>query len=405
MTVLLVLLCLIVGTLELYAGKRSKDQADAFVKRVDELRQQVDRQSGVLVTVGEQLKAEMFKVQRDVLPAMENRVRENTGQIEQLRTLMQQAEAYLRTQAQRMQDLEKQKVTLAALRRKLTDIESSMEALPRSDAAAAGQNVETALSRISALERNGDQMMAFQRDLTRTLEDVEDIVSDLLGFTSAELDQAVATSLTGRRAPQPAVGGRMWSRDPRLRDVLVDMYERCVRANHLTITFRTAEGGGAEGAEDGQLRYFLAGRSPEELVGDFAALMVSIGRDDPATAPGHAGAAGAGPAGAGAAGAGPAGAGAAYGGGGPRRTVEALALQGMLRTFAESTGAVAQIGPLLALRTREDLLCAVLSHAQVLDFENNRLFADSLAAAVWMRRLPGNQVRDLTAWAAQPPEV
>jgi hypothetical protein len=378
LTVLLVLLCLIVGSLELYAGKRSKDQADAFVKRVEELRQQVDRQSGVLVTVGEQLKAEMFKVQRDVLPAMENRVRQNTGQIEQLRTLMQQAEAYLRTQAQRMQDLEKQKVTLAALRRKLSDIESSMEALPRSDAAATGQNVETALARISALERNGDQITDFQRDLTRTLEDVEDVVTDLLGFTSAELDQAVATSLTGRRAPTVAVGGRMWSRDARLRDVLIEMYERCVRANHLTIRFRTAEGGvevgGAAGAADGQLRYFLAGRSPEELVGDFAALLVSIGRDDMAAT-------------------------------GRPLTAEGLALRGMLRTFAESTGAVGQIGPLIGLRTREELLCAVLSHAQVLDFENNRLFADSLAAAVWMRRLPGHQVRDLTAWAAQPPEV
>jgi hypothetical protein len=373
LTVLLVLLCLIVGSLELYAGKRSKDQANAFVKRVEELRQQVDRQSGVLVTVGEQLKAEMFKVQRDVLPAMENRVRENTGQIERLGTLMQQAEAYLRTQAQRMQDLEKQKITLAALRRKLSDIESSMEALPRSDAAAAGQNVETALARISALERNGDQIMAFQRDLTKTLEDVEDVVTDLLGFTSTELDQAVATALTGRRAPVVAVGGRLWSRDPRLRDVLVEMYEQCVQANHLGIRFRAAEGGEG-GAEDGQLRYFLAGRTPEELVGDFAALLVSIGRDDAATT-------------------------------GRRRTAEALSLQGMLRAFAESTGAVAQIGPLIALRTREDLLCAVLSHAQVLDFDANRLYADTLAAAVWLRRLPGHQVRDLTAWAAQPPEV
>ncbi|HZB30302.1 MAG TPA: hypothetical protein VE465_09060 [Streptosporangiaceae bacterium] len=373
MTVLLVLLCLIVGALELYAGKRSKDQADAFVKHVEELRQQVDRQSGVLVTVGEQLKAEMFKVQRDVLPAMENRVRENTGEIEQLRTLLHQADAYLRTQAQRMQDLEKQKVTLAALRRKLSDIESSMEALPRSDAAAAGQNVETALARISALERNGDQIMAFQRDLTKTLEDVEDVVTDLLGFTSAELDQAVATALTGRRAPVVAVGGRLWSRDPRLRDVLVEMYEQCVQANHLGIRFRAAEGG-EDGADDGQLRYFLAGRTPEELVGDFAALLVSIGRGDAAA-------------------------------GGRRRTAEGLSLEGMLRAFAESTGAVAQIGPLVALRTREDLLCAVLSHAQVLDFETNRRYTDTLAAAVWLRRLPGHQVRDLTAWAAQPPEV
>jgi hypothetical protein len=377
-TILLVALCLVVGTLELYAAKRSRDQTNAFVNRVEELRQQVDRESGVLVTVGEQLKAEMFKVQRDLLPAMENRVRQNTGQIEQLRAVMQQAEAYLRTQAQRLQDLEKQKVTLAALRRKLSDIESSMDALPVPETTTPGENVETALARIATLERNGDQMMELQRDLTKTLEDVEDIITDLLGYTSAELDEAVAASLTGRRPPGVAVGGRLWTRDPRLGDVVVEMYERCVRANHLNIMFKAAEdAGGATGAEREdarQARYFLAGRSPEELVGDFAALLVSIGRDDVAAT-------------------------------GRPRPPEALALAAMLRTFAESTGATAQIGPLVALRTREELLCAVLSHAQVLDFERNRLYADSLGAAVWMRRLPGHQVRDLTAWAAQPPEV
>ena len=368
MTVLLVVLCLVVGALELYAGKRSKDQTDAFLDRVEELRQQVDRQSGVLVTVGEQLKAELFKVQRDVLPAMETRMRQNTGQIEQLRALLQQAETYLRTQAERLQDLENQKVTLAALRRKLTDVETSMESMPQPGAATPEDGVQAALDRISVLERNGDQILDLQRDLTKALEDVEDVVTDLISFTSGELDQSITTSLTGRPAPRVSVGGRLWSRDPRLQDVLTEMYEHCVQANHLSIRFKTIEG------EAGQLRYFLAGRSPEELVGDFAALLVSIGRDD-------------------------------VGPTGRRRTTEALALRSLLRAFAESTGVAAQIGPLIALRTREELLCAVLSHAQEMEYENTRLFEDSLAAAVWMRRLPGHQVRDLTAWAAQPPEV
>jgi hypothetical protein len=367
-TVLLVVLCIVVGALELYAGKRSKDQTDAFLDRIEELRQQVDRQSGVLVTVGEQLKAELLRVQRDVLPAMETRMRQNTGQIEQLRTLLQQAEAFLRTQAERLQDLENQKVTLAALRRKLSDVENSVESLPRPDAAEPGGGVQVALDRISALERNGDQIMDLQRDLTKALEDVEDVVTDLLGFTSSELDQAVTTSLTGRPSPRVSVGGRLWSRDPRLQDVMVAMYEHCVQANQLSIRFKRAEG------EAGQLRYFLAGRTPEELVGDFAALLVSIGRGD-VTAPGR------------------------------RRTTDALALRSLLRAFAESTGVTAQIGPLIVLRTREELLCGVLSHAQEMEFESTRLFEDSLASAVWMRRLPGHQVRDLTAWAAQPPEV
>jgi hypothetical protein len=146
------------------------------------------------------------------------------------------------------------------------------------------------------------------------------------------------------------------------------MYEHCVQANHLSIRFKTTEG------EPGQLRYFLSGKSPEELVGDFAALLVSIGRDGVSAT-------------------------------GRRRTTDALALRSLLRAFAESTGVTAQIGPMIVLRTREELLCAVLSHAQAMEFENTRLFEDSLAAAVWMRRLPGHQVRDLTAWAAQPPEV
>jgi hypothetical protein len=367
-TVLLVVLCLLVGTLELYAGKRSKDQTDAFLRRIDELREQVDQQSGVLVTVGEQLKSELFKVQRDVLPAMETRVRQNTGQIEQLRALLQQAEAYLRGQAERLQDLEQQKITLAALRRKLTEIETSVEAMPRAGAAAPSEDVESAFTRIATLERNGDQIMELQRDLTKALEGVEDVVTDLLGFTSFELDRAVSTSLTGRPVPDAMVGGRLWSRDPSLEDVLVEVYERCVRANRMGIRFKATEGA------PGQLRYFLTGRGPEELVGDFAALLVSIDREDVPTT-------------------------------GRRQTADAVALQALLRAFIESTGATAQIGPLVVLRTREELLCAVLSHAQVLEFENARLLDDSLAAAVWLRRLPAHQVRDLTAWAAQPREV
>ncbi|XRQ03615.1 hypothetical protein ACN3XK_44450 [Actinomadura welshii] len=394
-TVILVVMCVVVGALELYAGKQSRDQSNAFSRRIDELNDQVTKQNNVLVTVGEQLTAELSRVKQDVLPALDTRLRQNTGQVEELAGLVHQADDFLRTQAGRLRDLEQQRITLAALRRKLSEVETSVRAVTRTGGEAVEGKVDAALDRLTDLERGGEEILALQRTLTRTLEDVEDVVAELLQFTEGELDDTVTAALTGRpRAHGDAVTatGRLWTRDDQLDDILGEMYERCVRASRLNVRFRTAEGsdGPAPGSPE-RRRYFLGGQAAEDLAGTFSALLISTGADlprnglhegesrrglarvEPGLPPGVE----------------------------PARPPEdEAALKALLRTLSECSGAVAQIGPLMAVRTRDELLCAVLTAAQSLELESDEVFWDPAAATVRLRRLPSHQLWDLTGWAA-----
>ncbi|MFI0450568.1 hypothetical protein [Actinomadura sp. 6N118] len=392
-TVILVVMCVVVGALELYAGKQSKDQARAFVRRIDELNDQVSKQNTVLVTVGEQLTAELSKVKRDVLPALDSRLRQNTGQVEELAALVHQADGYLRVQATRLHDLEKQRVTLAALRRKLAEVETSVRSVTRAGTAAVEGKVDAALDRLSDLERSGTEILELQRTLTRTLEDVEDVVTELLQFTEGELDEAVASSLTGQPrggegdAAAVTATGRLWTRDEQLDDILTEVYERCVRTARLNIRFRTMEGpnGSTPGTPE-RRRYFLAGHNMEDLAGGFTALLISTGADLPHNGNGLSRGRPILPPGVEP----------------PRAPEDEAALKALLRTLHESTGAVAQIGPLMAVRARDELLCAVLTPPQSLELESDEVYWDPAAATVRLRRLPTHQLWDLTAWAATP---
>ncbi|TDD67365.1 hypothetical protein [Actinomadura rubrisoli] len=394
-TVILVVMCVVVGALELYAGKQSRDQQNAFTRRIDELNEQVTKQNNVLVTVGEQLTAELSRVKRDVLPALDTRLRQNTGQVEELAGLVHRADDFLRTQAGRLQDLEQQRVTLAALRRKLTEVETSVRAATSTGAAAVEGKVDTALDRLADLERGGEEILELQRTLTRTLEDVEDVVAELLQFTEGELDDTVTAALTGRARP-PADGaavtatGRLWTRDGQLQDILTDMYERCVRANRLSVRFRTAEGADGPAPDSPERRrYFLGGQAADDLAGAFSALLISTGADLPHNGNGRRGLARVEP-------------GLPSGVEPPRPPEDEAALKALLRTLNESTGAVAQIGPLMAVRTREELLCAVLTAGQSLELESDEVFWDPATATVRLRHLPSHQLWDLTAWASTP---
>jgi uncharacterized coiled-coil protein SlyX len=386
-TVILVVMCVVVGALELYAGKQSRDQAHAFTRRIDELNDQVTKQNNVLVTVGEQLTAELSRVKQDVLPALDTRLRQNTGQVEELAGLVHQADDYLRTQAGRLHELEQQRITLAALRRKLGEVETSVRAATGAGGGAADGKVDEALGRLADLERGGEEILELQRALTRTLEDVEDVVAELLQFTEGELDDTVTAALTGRpRAHGDAVTatGRLWTRDEQLEDILSDMYERCVRA----------EGPNGTPGSPERRRYFLGGHASEDLAGVFSALLISAGAG---ARPGN-GASG-----------GEARRGLARVEPGVPAGVEAVrgpedeaALKSLLRTLAECSGAVVQIGPLMAVRTRDELLCAVLTAAQSLELESDEVFWDPADASVRLRRLPSHQLWDLTGWATAP---
>ncbi|MFC0041193.1 hypothetical protein [Actinomadura rayongensis] len=365
-TIVLVMMCVAVGALELYAGRQGRDRERAYVRRIDALQDQVTRQNDALATVGEQLTAELARVQRDVLPGMETRVNDTAGRVAELADLVRQAEAYVRAQAGRMHDLEQQRVTLAALRRKLGEVEGAVRALDRAGTGVVEGKVDTALDRLADLARGGGEILDLQRTLTRTLEEVEDVVAELLRLTEGELDDAVAGAVTGRTpaaAPVRATG-RLWTRDDQVRDILAEVYERAVRASGLEVRFR------ADAAE--RRRYFFGGRRVEDLGGTFTALLISTGAD-------------------------------LRSGGrptGPAPEDEA-ALKALLRTVFECTGAVAQIGPLLAVRTRDELLCAVLTPDQGLELENDELYFDPAAAAQRLRLLPPHQVWDLTAWGAR----
>jgi hypothetical protein len=415
--VILVVMCLAVGVLELYAGKQSKDQARAFVRRIDELNDQVTKQNNVLVTVGEQLTAELTRVKRETLPALDSRLRSHSEQVEDLATLVHQADAYLRAQSGRLQELEQQRITLAALRRKLGEVESSVRSFTRADSPEAGDKVDAALDRLADLERGGEEILDLQRALTRTLEEVEDVVAELLRFTEGELEESVTTALTGRTPAPGATGGmsdpggagpraggaaavraagRLWTRDVQLEDILTEMYERCVRASRLDIRFRTADGdGGSAPGTSGQRRYFLSGPYAEDLVGGFTALLISTGADIPHNGGRHAG---------------PrsltrvqAGRPLPPGVEPPPAPEDEVALKALLRTLFESDGAIAQIGPLMAVRTREELLCAVLTPPQSLEMESDEVFWDPAAATQRLRGLPSHQLWDLTGWATTTP--
>ncbi|WP_242884986.1 hypothetical protein [Actinomadura litoris] len=404
-TVILVVMCVVVGALELYAGKQSKDQANAFTRRMEELNQQVTKQNNVLVTVGEQLTAELARVKQDVLPALDDRLRHSSGQVDELAARVHEADDHLRTQGARLQELEQQRVTLAALRRKLTEVEATVRAVTGAGAAAVEGRVDAALDRLAELERGGAEILVLQRTLTRTLETVEDVVAELLRFTEGRLDDTVAAALTGR--PQPPAGalsgspaadagvtatGRLWTRDEQLQDILTDLYERCVHANRLDVRFRTAEGGeGPATGSSARHRYFLGGQDAEDLAGAFSALLISTGadlpRNGPASGDGRRGLARVEP-------------GLPSGVAPSRPPEDEAALKALLRALFESAGAVAQIGPLMAVRTRDELLCAVLTAPQSLELESDEVFWDPSAATVRLRRLPSHQLWDLTAWAA-----
>ena len=391
-TVILVVMCVVVGALELYAGKQSRDQAAAFNRRIEALNEQVTKQNNVLVTVGEQLTAELARVKQDVLPALDTRLRQNTGQVEELAGLVHQADEFLRTQAGRLRDLEQQRVTLAALRRKLTEVETSVRAVTREGAGAMESKVDTALDRLVDLERGSAEVLDLQRALTRTLEDVEDVVAELLQYTEGELGGTVTAALTGRPHPDGAsvtATGRLWTRDEELDPILGEMYERCVRASNLDVRFRTAEGpdGDVPGAPE-RRRYFLGGQAAEDLAGAFSALLISTGADLPRGGPDtRRGLARVEP-------------GVPAGVEPTRPPEDEAALKGLLRTLSECSGAVAQIGPLMAVRTRDELLCAVLTAPQSLELESDEVFWDPSAATVRLRRLPSHQLWDLTHWAA-----
>ncbi|MFD0541448.1 hypothetical protein ACFQY7_54210 [Actinomadura luteofluorescens] len=283
-TVILVVMCVVVGALELYAGKQSRDQAHAFTRRIDELNDQVTKQNNVLVTVGEQLTAELSRVKQDVLPALDTRLRQNTGQVEELAGLVHQADDYLRTQAGRLHELEQQRITLAALRRKLGEVETSVRAATGAGGEGGGAAVEgkvdaaLGLARGPGARRRGDPGVAAhphphpggRRGRRRRAAAVH------RGRARRHRHgRAHRTSPRPRRRRHrdgTPVDARRAARGHPQRHV------RAVRARQrLAVRFRTAEGANGTPGSPERRRYFLGGHASEDLAGVFSALLISAG--------------------------------------------------------------------------------------------------------------------------------
>lgn len=367
MTIALVLLCMAVGALELYAGRQAKHQTQTFIDRVDELRAQVRRQNRTLEITGEQINDELSEVRQQLLPGIDHRVRQHGGRIDELAALLHRTEEYIRAQAIRLHELEKQREALAELRGRLADMEISglkPVQVPVVAGAPGDGRIDAALTRIADLEHGRVQILDLQRDLTRALEEVEVVVTDLLGYTAGELDRAITTSLDARPDPQPTVPGHLMSSDAALREVLADVYERCVEGSGLAVRFKNAE--------DGAYRYYLTGRVLEELGGGYTALLISLTMD--------------------------------VGSAQLRRRLpsDESAVKALLRALFETEGAVAQIGPLVVARTADSIVCGVLTPVQGLELERMNLLNSPEAAAARLRELPIHQFWDLTAWAGRP---
>ncbi|MEO5877627.1 MAG: hypothetical protein ABIS86_02670 [Streptosporangiaceae bacterium] len=363
MTIALVLLCVAVGALELLAGKQAKDQTRAFVSRVEELRAMVAGQNTALESTGQQITEELSDVKQHMLPRIDFQMSQHGGRIDELASLLHRTEEYIRAQAIRLHELEKQREALAELRGRLADMETA--GVPVHAAAGVGDaRIDAALTRISDLEHNRAQILDLQRDLSQALEEVEEVVTDLLHYTSGELDRAITTSLDGRPAPESTVAGGLLSSDPALREVLADVYEKCVVGSGLTVRFKNTD--------DEVVRYYLSGRVLEELGGAYTALLIAITMD--------------------------------VGSPGMRRWLpsDEASVKALLRALFECEGGSAQIGPLVVSRTRDALVCGVLTHAQGLEFENLGLLGDPVATAVRLRDLPPHQFWDLTGWAGRP---
>ena len=365
MTIALVLLCVAVGALELYAARQAKYQTEAFLSRVKELHSLVRRQNQTLESTGRQLNDELGEV-RQRLPGLDLRVNQHGGRIDELAALLHRTEEYIRAQAIRLHGLEKQRDALAELRGRLADMENAP--FPVAVPAIAGQaapdaRVEVALTRISDLELDRTRMLGLQRDLSQALEEVEDVVTELLQHTSGELDRAIAATLEPGAEPVTTVGGSLMCADPALRDVLADVYERCVAGSGLSVRFKTAE--------ERLTRYYLTGRVLDELGGGYTALLISLTMDV----------------------------------GSPtlRRRLpgDEASVKALLRALNESAGAVARIGPLVAVRTSDALVAAVLTHAQALEFDRGGLLADPEGTAERLRGLPVHQFWDLTPWSGR----
>jgi hypothetical protein len=214
--------------------------------------------------------------------------------------------------------------------------------------------------------------------MIRAIESLERTVAGVFEHTLYQLDRAVARTLGDPPEDGDTVRGIVCGGTGASHDGLVREYEKCSADVGLQVRFQVP--GDRSDPDQRHARYYLSGKDPRELERDFLALLDSVrhdtGRPDPdsvpvdsehpATRPGEA------------------------------------ACQSLLRALRDVDTGFAQIGPMVAARTPDALLCGVLTLADCRGFDSVALVGEPSAVADRLSALPAERVRDLTAEFDEP---
>jgi hypothetical protein len=269
--------------------------------------------------------------------------------------------ALVTEQERRLQSLTSQfGSTVPALQRRLGELDRLSADILQAKARLGQLGDQSAVfsRRLTALEDSRDFGQDLNQRITRTLEALEQNLANVLRYTIGQLDQAVGATLGGDAPGAGTVSGGLCGTDPAHRPALSRAYELCSRTNGLTIRFRVPLKTSAW-----HVRFYLTGQSPRELESGFLSLLDSV-RSQP-TSPGEA------------------------------------TFQGLLLTLNDNGPGFTQIGPMVAVRTPDALLCGVLTLTELRRFDADRIVGDPTAVAVRLRALPAERVRDLSTWPAR----
>jgi hypothetical protein len=264
-------------------------------------------------------------------------------------------------QEQRLEVLTSQfGATVPALQRQLGDLDRLSADMLQAKARLAQLGDQTAVfsRRLTALEESRRYGQDLNQRITRTLEALEQNLANVLRYTIGQLDQAVSATLGGAEPGASTVSGGLCGSDAAQRPGLSRAYELCTRTNGLTIRFRVPLKTSAW-----HVRFYLTDKSPRELERSFLSLLDSV-RSQP-TSQGEA------------------------------------TFQGLLLTLNDNGPGFTQIGPMIAVRTPDALLCGVLTLTELRRFDADRIVGDPTAAAMRLRALPAERVRDLSTWPAR----
>jgi hypothetical protein len=229
--------------------------------------------------------------------------------------------------------------------------------------------------RLAALADAHGRDRRLHQKMIRAIESLEHTVAGVFTHTLNQLDQAVAATLGDAPADCDTARGIVCGGAAASHDALVRGYEQCTEGAGLRVRFRVPSA-----TDPRHARYYLSGKNPRELERDFRALLDSVRLDpvQPDTAE---------PDGA------PPDAVRSAAAGAPGEA----AFEGLLRALRDVDSGFAQIGPMVAARTPDALLCGVLTLAECRGFDTVALIGDPAAVAARLSTLPGERVRDLTA--------